>query len=165
MTKSKLTPLRGCFWGSDGKFDIFSDIFSLFLENHGYFLLLLEHMGIQILYLLSSLIHHYRSLPNYNDFRFWQPQKCEKGPISGCWSSLFSHILDILFFQKNNVWFPQSSSKKKKRSGRKLKIGKICACYILYEHQTSPPDPLYWFKPVYIRGLYLITGKGGQTKV
>jgi len=29
---------------------------------------------------VSSPVHYY-SLPNYGDFLFWKPQKCENGPL------------------------------------------------------------------------------------
>jgi len=31
---------------------------------------------------MSSPIHHYRSLRNYDDFYFCEKQKCEDGPYS-----------------------------------------------------------------------------------
>jgi len=36
-------------------------------------------MGTQKLYLMYSLINRYGILPNYDDFRFRETWKCEKG--------------------------------------------------------------------------------------
>ncbi len=50
-------------------------------------------MGMQQCYFI---IHYYKILPNYDNFHFWEPQKCKKGQLF-----LSSIFIKLMFLEKH----------------------------------------------------------------